>query len=118
RFSVRDSSGKVVQLQPYLGMAAHAIIVSHDGSVFIHLHPMGTFPMVAQQAFELRDRGDTTSAGRLNIAALPTSGMTGMPMSGDIAFPYEFPKPGGYRVWIQVKPAGRVLTGVFDVDVR
>jgi hypothetical protein len=118
RFSVRDTSGKVVQLQPYLGMAAHAIVISHDASVFIHLHPMGTVPVVTQQAFELRDRGDTTAAGRLDIAALPTSGMTTMPMSGDVAFPYEFPKPGSYRIWVQVKPADRVLTGVFDVDVR
>jgi hypothetical protein len=39
-------------------------------------------------------------------------------MSGDISFPYEFPKAGRYRVWVQVKPADRVLTGVFDVEVR
>jgi hypothetical protein len=118
KFSVRDTAGKVVPLRPYLGMAAHAIVVSHDGSVFIHLHPMGTVPMVAQQAFALRDRGDTTAGGRLNLASLPTAGMASMPMSGDISFPYEFPKAGRYRLWVQVKPADRVLTGVFDVEVR
>jgi hypothetical protein len=118
RFSVRDSAGKVVPLHPYLGMAGHAIVVRHDGSVFIHLHPMGTFPMVAQQVFTLRDRGDTTSAGRLNTASLAPADMAAMTMAGDISFPYEFPKPGRYRLWVQVKPADRVLTGVFDVDVR
>ena len=41
-----------------------------------------------------------------------------MSMSGALDFPYEFPKPGRYRIWIQVKPVGRVLTGVFDADVR
>jgi hypothetical protein len=117
RFTVRDSSGKVVPLHPYLGMAGHAIVVGNDGSVFIHLHPMGTVPMIAQQVFALRDRGDTTKAGRLVTASLPAD-MTAMPMSGDISFPYEFPKPGRYRVWVQVKPADRVLTGMFDVDVR
>src|SRR5262249_49805344 len=60
RFTVRDSAERLVSLHPYLGMAAHAIVVGSDGSVFIHLHPMGTVPMVTQQAFELRDRGDTT----------------------------------------------------------
>lgn len=118
RFTVRDSTGKVSPLHPYLGMAGHAIVVGHDGSVFIHLHPMGTFPMVAQEAFALRDRGDTSRTGRLNIASLSSSDMSAMTMPGEVSFPYEFPKPGRYRLWVQVKPADRVLTGVFDVDVR
>jgi len=118
RFTVRDTDGNVVPLHPYLGMAAHAIVVRDDGSVFIHLHPMGTFPMVAQQAFALRDRGDTNSAGRLNAATLAPADMSSMTVPGEVSFPYEFPRPGRYRVWVQVKPADRVLTGMFDVDVR
>jgi hypothetical protein len=118
RFTVRDTLGNVVQLHPYLGMAAHAIVVRDDGSVFIHLHPMGTFPMVAQQAFALRDRGDTNSAGHLNAALLPQADMSVMTRRGEVSFPYEFPRAGHYRVWVQVKPADRVLTGMFDVDVR
>ena len=33
-----------------------------------------------------------------------------MPMSGQLTFPYEFPKPGRYRIWVQAKPNRRVLT--------
>ena len=50
----------VVPLNPYLGMAGHAVVVRHDASVFIHLHPMGTIATVAQQVFAQRDAGDTT----------------------------------------------------------
>ena len=116
-FVVRDAKGEVAKLQPYMGMAAHAVVVRDDGSVFIHLHPMGTVATVSQEVFALRDRGDTTSNGRLRAGALPGA-MSGMSMSGDLTFPYEFPKPGRYRIWVQVKPNAQVLTGAFDVDVR
>jgi hypothetical protein len=116
-FVVRDAKGDVAKLEPYMGMAAHAVVVRDDGSVFIHLHPMGTVATVSQELFALRDRGDTTRDGRLRAGALPGA-MSGMSMSGELTFPYEFPKPGRYRIWVQVKPSAQVLTGAFDVDVR
>jgi hypothetical protein len=118
RFILRDSTGTTATVRPYLGMAAHAVVVGHDASVFIHLHPMGTVSTTAQQVFALRDRGDTTQRGRLRTEKLESNEMTDMPMSGQLTFPYEFPKPGRYRIWVQVKPNRRVLTGTFDVDVR
>jgi hypothetical protein len=36
----------------------------------------------------------------------------------EISFPYGFPKPGEYRMFIQVKRAGQVKTGIFDVRVE
>ena len=38
--------------------------------------------------------------------------------ASSVAFPYAFPKPGQYRLWVQVKVKGDVLTGVYDVEVR
>jgi hypothetical protein len=117
RFEVRNSAGAVTNLQPYLGMSAHAVVLKSDESVFIHLHPMGTVAAVAQRAFAARDRGDTTADGRLRLADGDTMPMR-MTMDGHLVFPYEFPGPGRYRIWVQVKPDKQVLTGAFDVDVR
>jgi hypothetical protein len=36
---------------------------------------------------------------------------------GALSFPYEFPKAGRYRLWVQVKIAGKVQTAVFDAEV-
>jgi len=35
-----------------------------------------------------------------------------------VSFPYGFPKAGDYRIFVQVKRAGRVETGVFDAQVE
>src|ERR1700676_5168689 len=51
RFRVIDRAGNPAQdLQPYMGMAAHAAIIRTDGSVFAHVHPTGSVPMAS---FEL-----------------------------------------------------------------
>lgn len=31
---------------------------------------------------------------------------------------YRFPEPGEYRIFVQVKRAGTVMTGVFDAHVK
>jgi hypothetical protein len=118
RFIVVDSAGNPTRLEPYLGMAAHAVVLREDGSVFIHLHPMGTVATTAQQIFRARDRGDTTARGRLRADALRDSTTMPMTFTGALSFPYEFPKAGRYRIWVQAKPGREILTGAFDVEAR
>jgi hypothetical protein len=122
-FSVRNHRGAVAPVEPYMGMAAHAVVLREDGSVFIHLHPFGTMSMASQQAFAQRDRGDTTAAGRLRVAdtvmkSNPRMAMPAVMMDGTFSFPYAFPKPGRYRVWVQVKLGGKVETADYEVNVR
>jgi hypothetical protein len=35
----------------------------------------------------------------------------------EVSFPFGFPRGGDYRIFVQVKRAGKVETGVFDARV-
>ncbi len=99
-FRLEDGSGRpATDMQLYMGMQGHAEFMSADGSVFAHVHPDGSVPMAALM-------------------------LTRMPMQhagGDIppavSFPYGFPKPGLYRIFVQMQRAGQPVTGVFDALV-
>ena len=120
RFTVVGKDGKPLALEPYIGMAGHAVVSRDDGAVFVHLHPSGTISMASQMAFTMRQPGDSI-AGRLG-QRMNASGMSHstapIPENGVISFPYAFPKPGNYHLWVQVKHAGRILTGPFAVEVK
>jgi hypothetical protein len=155
RFMVTAPDGKPARLDPYLGMAGHAVVTKDDGSVFIHLHPVGTYSMAARQSLEKRVAEtsqtvvdpnprqfiDSVNQVVARLDALPaaereavlmagmghtiagngteaTPGMAGMDHGSEVSFPYTFPQPGNYRIWVQVKREGRILTGAFDAVVK
>ncbi len=119
RFVVRDANGMPLSLEPYIGMPGHAVVTRDDGSVFVHLHPSGTISMASQMTFLMRRPSDSvagTLSKRLRVER--TQGMSAVAASdGVVAFPYAFPKPGHYHMWVQVKHAGRPLTGAFGLEV-
>lgn len=148
-FEVFGPDGKPAVLEPYLGMNGHAAIVRSDGSVYIHLHPVGTYSMAAQQIMQsriadttkvfryssdaktFRDSIDRYIAGlkllapaerdRLLMASMngmSAHDMEGMKHENRIVFPYAFPKAGQYRIFLQIKRNGQVLTGIFDANVK
>jgi hypothetical protein len=110
--SVRDGTGAVAAVEPYMGMAAHVIVASSDHRVFAHLHPSGSISMAAQQAFVARAPAGQPVGGSVDHAT------HGQGVDGRVDVPYAFPQAGSYRMWVQVMRAGHVRTAAFDLDVR
>jgi hypothetical protein len=116
RFRVEDAIGNPVHdLEPYMGMAAHAEFVRSDLSVFAHVHPAGSAPMAA---LDLAQAGLLTYGEQAQSVMSSEMAMLPAALSPEVSFPYGFPKPGDYRLFIQVKRAGHVETGVFDIHVE
>jgi len=118
-FAVQDKGGRPAQdMEPYMGMAGHAEFVRSDLSVFAHVHPAGSVSMAALELAQAGLPGGGDSAQM--PMSMPMS--TPMPEPGtlppEVHFPYGFPQPGDYRIFVQIKRAGRVETGVFDAHVQ
>jgi hypothetical protein len=103
-FRLEDGSGRPAgDAELYMGMPGHAVFVRRDRGVFAHVHPSGSAPMAA---LEIAAQGNMPHAS--HGAALPAT----------VSFPYGFPEPGDYRIFVQMKRRGEVVTAAFDVDVR
>jgi hypothetical protein len=112
RFRIFDKDGKPgSDLEPYMGMAGHLVIVKRDLTVFAHVHPSGSMPMAALMLLQKQPSNAST-----DMAAMP--GMHEPPMLAEVTFPYGFPDPGDYRLFVQVKRSGQVLTAAFDTHVE
>jgi hypothetical protein len=99
-FRVEDASGKPAEdMQLYMGMVGHAEFLSDDATVFAHVHPDGSVPMAS-----------------LMLTKMPMQHTHGN-IPSTVTFPYGFPKPGRYRIFVQMQRNGRPETGVFDARV-
>lgn len=147
-FNILDENGKPAVLDPYLGMMGHAVVMKDDGSVYIHLHPVGSYSMASQQTMLNRFEKET---GPVNWEKLTRSSVfmdsinqvvanldamseedrnkvlmenmnhqvdTEHPEHSVVTFPYSFPSPGNYRIWIQMKRNGKILNSAFDAVVE
>jgi hypothetical protein len=127
RFRVEDSDGKPVNnLEPYMGMAAHAEFVASDFSVFAHVHPDGSVSMAALELANTAAAKGDDGMPTMNMPQMSMQGMSTPEMQdgartllpAEVSFPYGFPKAGLYRIFVQVKRQGKVETGVFDANVN
>jgi hypothetical protein len=112
RFRIFDKDGKPASdLEPYMGMAGHLVIVKRDLTVFAHVHPSGSMPMAALMLLEKQK-----NSGSSAMIAMP--GMHEAAMPAEVTFPYGFPESGDYRLFVQIKRSGQVQTATFDSRVQ
>jgi hypothetical protein len=119
KFKIEDKDGNPAKdVEPYMGMAGHAEIVSSDLSVFAHIHPAGSVSMAALDLANGGPSGANIIIGAVAPPAMTMSMGSASSVAPEITFPFGFPKPGEYRIFVQIKRAGQVETGVFDAHVQ
>jgi hypothetical protein len=124
RFRLLDRGSRpATDMQPYLGMAGHAAFVKADGSSFAHTHPNGSAAMAAVMLANGEMPADMSGGmgsmrGMAMGSAANASPAAVQPIAPTVDFPYGFPSPGRYRIFIQMKHGSTVETGVFDAEVR
>lgn len=104
RYTILDAATRrpVDDLRPYLAAWGHTLILSEDGTEYLHSHPTEMIPPVA-----------ATQPDRPRDGA-PLRG----PAGGRVVFDTFFPRPGRYRIWSQFQRGARLMTVPFNIDVR
>ncbi len=98
-FEITGPDGRPVNdLEPYMAMGGHAEFIKEDGSVFAHVHPTGSVSMASEEV----------ASPAAMVAMHETK------PGPVVSFPYGVPTPGKYRVFVQMKRAGKVETGSFE----
>jgi hypothetical protein len=117
RFRLVDPQGNAPKdMALYMGMLGHAAFVKTDGSVFAHIHPMGTASMAALSLAQSGESSAERPATPINPSAMemPAMNMQSAALPNEVRFPYGFPSPGRYRIFVQMKHGNTIETGVFD----
>lgn len=98
-FEIAGPDGKPMDdLEPYMGMGGHAEFIKEDGSVFAHVHPTGSVSMAS-----------VAVASPVAMMAMHETKPGSV-----VSFPYGVPTPGKYRIFVQMKHAGKIETGGFE----
>jgi len=92
---VDEKSGRpVTDLKPYLGAWGHTLILSEDGTDYLHSHPTE----MIDESLSAEERTKLTS-------------------KHDVTFDTFFPHPGNYRIWSQFQRKDKIITVPFTVYV-
>lgn len=127
RFRVEDRNGHpATDMENYMGMAGHAAFIRNDGQVFAHVHPAGSISMAAAELAQTdgsKPLDQPTAMAGMNHAvpcgtSRPAVDNLSPVTCSEVTFPYGFPQPGDYHIFVQIKHAGKIETGAFTAHVE
>jgi hypothetical protein len=119
RFRLTDAAGRAPNdMALYMGMLGHAAFVKTDGSVFAHVHPSGSVSMAALMLAEQKSGISTMDMPAMNMNAADAAAHAPAVLPNEVRFPYGFPAPGRYRIFVQMKHGNTIETGIFDASVK
>jgi Cu+-exporting ATPase len=104
--NVERGGQPVSDLQPYLGAAAHVVVLDETAGGFAHVHAVpGIEPPAAMGEGAMEKEGGEAME---------------VPMSfgPQVAFTHTFEKPGPHKVWAQVEHDSQVLTFEWVVEAK
>ena len=110
--------GKLLELDSYVGMGGHGVIVGLDSELYMHMHPLGSISMSAQKKFMKSDTENfICDFGLIEDEYGNFKELDGM---GRIVFPSINLKKGQYRFFIQVKvkESQKVLSKQFNFAIN
>ena len=118
QFRLTDGAGHAPSdMALYMGMLGHAAFVKTDGTVFAHVHPAGSISMAALLLAQQHSTANTSMPG-MEMTGMDHSGSKSAVLSNQVSFPYGFPAPGHYRLFVQMKHGATIETGIFDANVN
>ncbi len=126
RFVLFSQEKGLSDLEPFLGCFGHCVIVSEDGSYYLHTHPddhqHGGASGKSASSYDEPVPNATDGLPQLGDLRrmMFNMGMTSPSMSyggPEVSFPALFPKSGLYKVWGQFRQGGEVITVPFVVRV-
>jgi len=99
-FTVTSPSGKPAQFQTWFGALAHAIFFRRGSLDYFHTHVCASgVPGCTSLLGGASVRGSSVSPGKLKVGVL-------------------VPIPGTWRLFLQVRVDGRIMTAPYTLDVR
>lgn len=125
RVAVKTTDGAAVtDMVDWLGMPAHAIVLSEDESTFIHAHGMhpGAGGHPGHHPHDMggmdmggMDMGSTDHTGHTGMGGMDMGGTVPAASANLLDIDVTFPKAGLYKLFVQFQRGNEVITAPFVV---